>query len=92
MLDLANLQYTNLSPECWYWNVFKRIIYDKHLSDTEQELEKSITVFFTKTQFIGRSAVNLTDLQMTSKFVSTAGHVTLVCCVAANAKLLFSIL
>ena len=33
--------------------------------------------------------VNLTDLQITSKIVSVAGHVTLVCCAAANAELLF---
>ena len=36
--------------------------------------------------------VNLTDLQITSKIVPAAGHATLVRCVAANAKLLFSIL
>ena len=42
MLDFANLQYTNLSPECWYWNVSKQTIYIKHLSDTEQELEKKV--------------------------------------------------
>ena len=33
--------------------------------------------------------VNFTELQITSKIVSAAGHVTLVCCAAANAELLF---
>ena len=46
MLDFASLQYTNLSPECWYWNVSKRTIYVNHLSDTEQELEKKYNCIF----------------------------------------------